>query len=311
MTRERLHKVLAQAGIASRRAAEELIAQGRITVDGITIREMGVSVDPATQEIRFDGERIQPEKHVYFAVHKPAGYLSTSSDDRNRKTVMDLVVDRQERRLYPVGRLDLEGEGLILLTNDGEFANRVSHARYGVERTYELRIRGFITPDAVDKARSGVWLSDGRTPPVAVYIIKRSPSFSTVKVVARSGADRNLRRLFAKLGHNVDRLVRTKIGTITISGLRRGAARRLDPAEVKLLIDASAEPKAKKKAGASPVRRPAKASPRSGERGRGGEDRRAESGDRRPAPSRPRGAGSGRGGPSGSGGPRRTRRNEA
>lgn len=239
MARERLHKVLARAGISSRRRAEELIAEGRVTVNGMLVESMGVTVDPEKEDVRFDGERVMPERPAYFAVYKPKGVLSTADDDRGRPTVISLVEDRLGRRIYPVGRLEEDAEGLIIVTNDGDFAHRLTHAKFGVDRTYEIRVRGFIESEAIEKARNGVWLSTGKTAPIGVFLIKRSKEFSILKVVAKIGGDRDLRRLFAKLGHNVDRLVRTKIGTLTLSGLKRGGVRLLSPAEIKMLIERS------------------------------------------------------------------------
>lgn len=294
MARERLHKVLARAGISSRRRAEELIAEGRVTVNGMLVESMGVTVDPEKEDVRFDGERVIPERPAYFAVYKPKGVLSTADDDRGRPTVISLVEDRLGRRIYPVGRLEEDAEGLIIVTNDGDFAHRLTHAKFGVDRTYEIRVRGFIESETIEKARNGVWLSTGKTAPIGVFLIKRSKEFSILKVVAKIGGDRDLRRLFAKLGHNVDRLVRTKIGTMTLSGLKRGGVRLLSPAEVKMLIERS-EP-GRKAEPARPTRRTRpdrrvedapSGAPRGG-RPRGGATRseRPGSGDRRPNNSR-------------------------
>jgi 23S rRNA pseudouridine2605 synthase len=294
MARERLHKILAAAGIASRRRAEELIAEGHVTVDGQKVTSMGVLVDPETQDVRYDGQRIHVERPAYYALNKPKGYLCTSRDDFGRKTVLALVDDRETRRIYPVGRLEEEAEGLLLLTNDGEFANHVTHARYGVDRTYEVRVRGYITSEEIQEARDGVWLSTGKTPPIQVYLIRRSKQFSLVKVVARGGGDRDLRRVFAKLGHNVDRLVRTKIGTLTISGLRTGESRRLAVREVRELMEIVPEPAPRRSSRPAGRRQEGPAIPR-GRAGLGGGARRDGGRDERSAGGRgDRAAGAGR-----------------
>ncbi len=239
MPRERLHKVLARAGVASRRHAEELIANGHVSVDGVEIRSMGVMVDPETQDIRFDGEKIRLEPPAYYLVNKPKGYLCTSDDPQGRRTVLSLVRDKKARRLYTVGRLDEESEGLIIVTNDGAFANRVAHPRYGVTKTYRLKLHGYLDEEDLKKARAGVWLSSGRTPSIYVRLERRSQQFSEVTVKIREGQNRVLRRVFARLGHAVVRLQRVRIGPIMAKGLKRGAVRVLKPDEVKALLEAS------------------------------------------------------------------------
>ncbi len=239
MPRERLHKVLARAGVASRRHAEELIANGHVSVDGVEVRSMGIMVDPEVQDVRFDGEKIRLEPPAYYLVNKPKGYLCTSDDPHGRRTVLSLVRDKKGRRLFTVGRLDEESEGLIIVTNDGAFANRVAHPRYGVTKTYRLKLHGYLDEDDLKKARAGVWLSSGRTPSIFVRIERRSQQFTEVTVKIREGQNRVLRRVFARLGHAVARLQRVRIGPVMIKGLKRGAVRVLKPDEVKALLEAS------------------------------------------------------------------------
>ena len=243
MPRERLHKVLAAAGIASRRRCEELIAEGHVTVDGVEVRSMGVTVDPAVQDVRFDGERIQAETPVYYLVHKPTGYVCSNSDPHGKRTVVSMVRDRRQRRLFTVGRLDEESEGLIIVTNDGAFANQIAHPRYGVDKTYVLKLRGYLEQDSLDKARKGVWLSSGKTRPMYVRIDKRSKQYTQVTVTIKEGQNRQLRRVFAKLGHAVQRLTRVKIGPVTSKGIKKGGVRNLTPEEVKKLLEVSSKRK--------------------------------------------------------------------
>jgi 23S rRNA pseudouridine2605 synthase len=236
MTLQRLHKVMASSGIASRRECEELIAEGRVTVDGEKVRAMGVKVDAEVQDIRFDGERIQTEVPVYYVIHKPKSALCTSRDDNGRRTVISLIKDPRNRRIFTVGRLDEDSEGLILVTNDGAFANQITHPRYGIEKTYELKLRGSLTDQELDRARRGIWLSSGKTDPMCVKIIKRSKHFTNVICKISEGRNRQLRRVFARLGHNVQRLTRTRIGSLKLTGLKRGASRLLTRQEVTALL---------------------------------------------------------------------------
>ncbi len=238
MAKQRLHKFLAAAGVGSRRRCEELIAEGRVMVDGVEVREMGVVVDPDSQVIRFDDEVVTAEKPVHFVVHKPVGYLCTSSDDWGRKTVISLVKDRHRRRLFTVGRLDEDSEGLIFVTNDGDFANKVAHPRYGLEKTYELKLHGYLDDDQLDRVRKGVWLSTGKSQPMFVRILKRSKQYTHVRVQLNEGKNRELRRIFAKVGHAVGRLVRTRIGPMELRGLKKGLSRRIGKAEVEAILAA-------------------------------------------------------------------------
>ena len=194
------------------------------------------SVDPEVADVRFDGEPIRIEKPIHFVVHKPQGYLCTSADEYGRRTVISLVKDRHRRRLFTVGRLDEDSEGLIFVTNDGEFSNQVAHPRYGLEKTYELKLHGQLSPENLDRVRKGVWLSTGKSKSMYVQILKRSKQFTYVCVVIHEGKNRQLRRIFAKVGNAVARLKRTRIGPIAIRSLKKGTARRLSHAEVESIL---------------------------------------------------------------------------
>ncbi len=235
MARQRLHKLLASAGIASRRRCEELIAEGHVSIDGVEVRQMGVLVDPETQEIRFDEEIVVIEKPVYYAVHKPSGYLCTNYDEFGRRTVVSMIKDKHNRRLYTVGRLDEDSEGLILVTNDGDFSNRVTHPKFGLEKVYDLKLRGCLTQEDLDRVRKGVWLSTGKTQRMFTKILKRSKQMTTVRVVIHEGKNRQLRRIFAKVGNAVLKLKRIRIGPVDIRGVKKGTAKRLSVDDVKAI----------------------------------------------------------------------------
>jgi 23S rRNA pseudouridine2605 synthase len=228
----RLQKVLATAGIGSRRASEELIATGRVSVNGVTVREMGTRVDPATAVIHVDGARINVRADlVYLALNKPQGVLSAMSDSRGRPTVGDIVADRSER-LFHVGRLDADTEGLLLLTNDGELAHRLMHPAFGVAKTYLATVPGPVPKDVGRRLRAGVELEDGAVQVDDFRIVQTQGSQAIVEVVLHEGRNHIVRRLLAEVGHPVQRLVRTAIGPVRLAGLRAGALRPLTRAEL-------------------------------------------------------------------------------
>jgi pseudouridine synthase len=232
---ERLQKVLARAGIASRRESEKLILAGRVAVNGKVVRELGTKVDVEADEIRVDTELIQtPKRSVTFLINKPKGYFSTTKDELGRKTVLDLLPP-SDRRLYPVGRLDEDSEGLLLLTDDGTLTNLVTHPRYGVPKTYDLRIRGHLGAAEVKRVESGVWLAEGKTGPTRIRIRKRGREVSRVEVTLTEGRNRELRRIFARIGHPVLSLKRVRIGKLTGRGLRLGQWRKVTAAELREL----------------------------------------------------------------------------
>jgi pseudouridine synthase len=233
--RERLQKVLAQAGIASRRKCEELILAGRVAVNGEVVRTLGTKVDPDSDDIRFDTVPLTtPKKPVALALNKPRGILCTAQDDRGRRTVLD-IVPGISRRLYPVGRLDEDSEGLVLLSDDGELTDLVTHPRYGVPKTYDLRIRGKLGGEDIRRVESGVWLAEGRTSQSRVRITKKGREISHVQVTLTEGRNRELRRIFARLGHPVLSLRRIRIGRIALAGLKPGAWRKLKAHEIAAL----------------------------------------------------------------------------
>ncbi len=228
----RLQKVLAAAGIGSRRHCEELIAAGRVMVDGEVVRRFGARVDPGRQVIRVDGKRIPArEDLVYLALNKPPGVLSTMSDDRGRRTLADLLGDRAER-LFHVGRLDYDTEGLILLTNDGELAHRLAHPRYGVRKTYLAEIPGPVPRDLGRRLTTGVELDDGAVIADRFRVVERAGSRALVEITVHEGRKHVVRRMLAAAGHPVGRLVRIQVGPVRLGSLRPAATRRLTAAEV-------------------------------------------------------------------------------
>jgi pseudouridine synthase len=228
----RLQKVLAAAGVGSRRSCEEMIGAGRVEVDGEVVRRFGARVDPRTQVIRVDGKRIPvSEDLVYLALNKPAGVLSTMSDDRGRRTIADLVADRSER-LFHVGRLDYETEGLILLTNDGELAHRLAHPRYGVLKTYLAEVRGPVPRDLARRLTTGVELEDGIVTADRFRVVEQAGQRVLVEITLHEGRKHVVRRMLAEVGHPVSRLVRTQVGPVSLGSLRPGTSRRLSVAEV-------------------------------------------------------------------------------
>jgi len=242
MSVERLQKLLSQAGVASRRASEQLMLEGRVTVNGETVRELGTKADPSRDDIRVDGRRIKvAEQRRYILLNKPRGYVTTRVDPQKRPTVVDLVGVREY--VYPVGRLDFDSEGLLILTNDGELAARLTHPRYGVTRVYEVRVLG--VPDAHDLARlsRGVVLDGKRTAPADVLLqgtttksAGREPkAISTLKVTLREGRNREVRRMCDAIGHPVEALTRVAIGPIRDARLKRGQWRDLTDAEIQAL----------------------------------------------------------------------------
>jgi 23S rRNA pseudouridine2605 synthase len=245
MASERLQKLIARAGLASRRGAEQLIADGRVRVNG-RIAELGQSADPATDRIDVDGRPLRsPSRAVHLAVHKPPGFLSSAHDERGRRSVVALV-DAGGERLWPAGRLDVESEGLMILTNDGDWANRVLHPRYGNEREYAALVAPAPTRAVLQRLRDGVTIEDGPArllaarfalPPPEVER-ERSEEGAWLAIRIGEGRKREVRRLFAAVDARVERLVRTRIGPLRLTGLRSGQWRALRPAEVAALAGA-------------------------------------------------------------------------
>lgn len=228
---ERLQKVLARAGVSSRRRGEEFIAAGRVRVNG-EVAVLGRRVDPKRDRIELDGVRVQADDTlVHYLLHKPAGVVSTSSDPEGRPTVISLVP--AEPRVFSVGRLDFETEGLIIITNDGDLAHRLMHPSHGVEKEYLAEVDGVPSPGALRRLRDGVELDDGITAPARVTIVDRSEGSAIVSLVLHEGRKRQVRRMCAEVGHPVRRLVRVRIGPIADRALRPGEWRVLSGAEVR------------------------------------------------------------------------------
>lgn len=241
MAEERLQKILSRAGIASRRKAEELIATGRVRVDGEVVRTLGSKVDPTRSRIEVDGRLVAgPEPLAYWLCHKPVGVVSTASDPQGRPTVLSLLPPEERRRLYPVGRLDLDSEGLILLTNDGELAYALTHPGRDVEKVYRVWVQGTPPPGALARLRRGMLLDDGPTRPATVRVVGEEPGRTVVEVGLREGRKRQIRRMFAAVGHPVERLVRIRMGPLELGTLPPGRCRPLLPAEVAALREAVA-----------------------------------------------------------------------
>ena len=230
---ERLQKVLARAGVASRRAVEEMIVAGRIQVNG-RLAVLGQRVDVSKDEVKVDGSRIPLQEHlVHYVANKPIGVVSTASDPEGRPTVVDLA--DPVVRLWPVGRLDIDSEGAVILTNDGELTNLLTHPRYGVPKTYLVEVQGSVPERTARRLAKGVELDDGMTAPAEVQLIERSRGGSLIEVTIREGRNRQIRRMMDAVGHPVRRLVRTRIGPIALGRLRPGTVRRLSPEEVRAL----------------------------------------------------------------------------
>ena len=228
---QRLQKVLAAAGLGSRRQCEELIAQGRVEIDRQVVTELGTRVDPAAQEIRVDGNVLHGRSHVYYALHKPAGVLCTNNDPSGRPRAIDLV-PANTGRLFSVGRLDLNSEGLILLTNDGELANHLTHPRYGVEKVYRVVVAGEATLEELEQLRRGVHLAEGVARVSRVKVVQKQRQSSALEMVLAEGHNREIRRALARIGHKVLRLTRVAIGPLRLGKLKPGEFRRLFPEEV-------------------------------------------------------------------------------
>lgn len=231
---ERLQKVMAHAGVASRRKSEELIRQGRVTVNGQVVTQLGTRVDPARDEIRVDGQRIQAKaSHVYIVLNKPRGVLSTMEDDRGRKALGDLVM--APTRLYPVGRLDATSEGLILLTDDGELANLLTHPRYKHDKEYRVLVNGQPSAGTLKAWQRGVVLDGKQTAPVRVDVLGKQKESTVLRVVMHEGRKRQIRRVASMLGHPVLELTRVRLGPLQLGTLETGQWRYLTAKEVRKL----------------------------------------------------------------------------
>ena len=228
---ERLQKIIAQAGFCSRRAAEKLIISGKVSVDGKIITQLGAKAD-SNQKIVVDGKILTSDaEKIYILLNKPRGYVSTVKDERGRRKIIDLLGENFKNRVYPVGRLDLNSEGLILLTNDGDLTNALIHPRFEVKKTYRAKISGIITEEKLDKLRAGIELDDGLTAPAEIYRLDTD----LIEITIHEGRNRQVRRMFAAIGCDVKRLRRIKFANLTLDGLKIGKFRELTAEEVEKL----------------------------------------------------------------------------
>jgi 23S rRNA pseudouridine2605 synthase len=232
---ERLQKFLARAGVASRREAEKLIASGRVAVNNQTVAEMGTKVAPGSDLVTVDGRLVDaPEARSYFLFYKPPGVVTTMQDPQGRQTIADFV-DQIPGRVFPVGRLDYDAEGALLLTDDGALAHRLTHPKFGVLRVYLAKVRGVPTPEALEKLRRGVRLEDGMASPKSVEIFEKVEKNTWLKIAVSEGRPHLIKRLCAAIGHPVQRLFRPSHGGLAIGGLRPGEMRALSAAEIALV----------------------------------------------------------------------------
>ncbi|MDX2435038.1 MAG: pseudouridine synthase, partial [Desulfobacterales bacterium] len=234
---ERLQKVLAKAGVASRRRAEELIRQGKVRVDGKVVTEMGTKVDPETQNIECDGVAlVSQEEIVYILLNKPTGYLSTVDDPQGRPIVTDLLKNIAER-VYPVGRLDLNTEGALLLTNDGELSQKILHPSHEVNKTYVAKVKGVPGKKKLDALSKGIELEGRKTWPARIKVLKTEAQSTVIQIIIHEGRKRQVRKMFEAIGHPVLALKRTAYGQLELGGLGPGKYRFLAPRDIKFIFD--------------------------------------------------------------------------
>jgi 23S rRNA pseudouridine2605 synthase len=288
VTEERIQKILARAGVAARRKAEDLIREGRVTVNG-KVAELGAKADPQRDSIKLDGKRVEPARqHRYLLMNKPKGFLTAVSDPDGRPTVIDLVPPPLRKALVPVGRLDFHTEGLLILTDDGEFANRLSHPRYGCHKTYEVKVKGIPEESQVDRLRRGIVLDGRRTASCRIEVLRTTPQKGEeggnawYHVELSEGRTRQIREMFFRIGHPVQKLRRVAIGNLRDPDLEVGTLRELTEAErARLLRPARPEPARRRgpAAGAAPgagaPRRRARPERTARERGRSPRGRRS------------------------------------
>jgi 23S rRNA pseudouridine2605 synthase len=233
MAEQRLQKILSAAGIDSRRNCEQLILDGQVRVNGKVVDTLPAFADADSDTITVHGRRIGTTQRVYYLLNKPKGVICTNFDPQGRRKAIDLIPSKQ--RIFCVGRLDIDSSGLIILTNDSELTNRLTHPRYELAKTYRVDVTGQLTGAAIEKLKKGVWLSEGKTGRAAVKILRRGRNVSTLEIVIRQGLNRQVRRMLAKVGLGVKSLTRTKIGKIGLRGVGVGKYRHLTTAEVAYL----------------------------------------------------------------------------
>ncbi len=230
----RLNKYLADCGVDSRRNCDGIIAEGRVKVNGKTVRELGTVVDEERDSVTLDGRRIRPKRNVYLMLHKPKGYVTTVKDELGRKTVMELLED-VKARIYPVGRLDYDTEGLLLLTNDGDLSFRLTHPSNEVPKTYVVRISGKISKESISVLQNGVEIDGRKTAPAKVDLLDQDEHHSRLELTIREGRNRQIKKMFEAVGHEVEFLRRSAIGDLRLGGLTRGTYRYLTEKEINYL----------------------------------------------------------------------------
>ncbi|MDD3895313.1 MAG: pseudouridine synthase [Syntrophomonadaceae bacterium] len=237
----RLAKYLAEQGAASRRKSEALISQGRVTVNGRIVSEQGLKIDPLQDRIEVDGQLLKPTDKVYILLYKPAGYISSVSDPWGRPVVTDLIKEKN-MRIYPAGRLDFDTEGLLILTNDGDFSNYVIHPRYKMDKKYEVLVQNAVTAAAIKQLQKGIPLEDGKTAPARVRILKAASDQTLLELIIHEGRKRQVKRMMEAVGHPVIKLKRTAVGFLTLKGLKAGEYRYLSSREAERLMMTSRHP---------------------------------------------------------------------
>jgi len=233
MAEQRLQKVLAAGGVASRRKCEELILEGAVRVNRKVVDKLPAFVDPQKDIITVNGKKIRPAQKVYFLSNKPKGVICTNYDPQGRKKAIDLV--RSRERIYCVGRLDADTTGLIILTNDSELTNRLTHPKYELSKTYVVQVKGIIDSQIVERLKKGIWLAEGRTSRSSIKILKKSPKESAIEITIRQGRNRQVRRMLVKVGLKVKSLKRTKVGKLNTRGVGVGKFRPLTKTEITYL----------------------------------------------------------------------------
>jgi 23S rRNA pseudouridine2605 synthase len=233
MAEQRLQKILASAGIDSRRKCEELILEGSVEVNGKVVDTLPVFADPEKDVIKVNGRKIRFEQKVYFLLNKPKGVICTNKDPQGRRKAIDLV--RTDKRIFCVGRLDTETTGIIILTNDSELSNKLTHPKYGLAKKYLVGIKGEISTEQIEKLKKGIWLAEGKTNKASIKVVKRNFRESLIEITIKQGLNRQIRRMFAKVGLNVKSLKRTHIAKLDSRGLGVGKFRALTAKEVNYL----------------------------------------------------------------------------
>ncbi len=240
MPLERLQKVMAACGVGSRRECETMIAEGRVQVDGEVVTELGTRVDPETQTIKCDAERLRIPRRFYYMLNKPKGVICSQRGDPDRPRAVDFVPTRaRDHRLFTIGRLDVESEGAIILTNDGDLCHRLTHPSFEVDKTYLVEIEGVPDDETVERMRKGVWLAEGRTSSLDIRVLKRHRHRTQLEVKLNEGMKREIRRVCARFGHEVRRLRRIAIGPVYLGPIQPGETRELTPEELQELRDCS------------------------------------------------------------------------